>query len=57
MRDTYIYMCHFAVQQKLTEHCKLTIIKKKKKESRLPETGMGGKKFFLREFVNVTSEV
>ena len=36
----YIHLSHFAVQQKLTQHCKSTILKlkKKKKNFRLATT-------------------
>ena len=30
----YVWLGHFAVQQKLTEHCKATLIKKKKVKKR-----------------------
>ena len=32
--DVYVWLGHYAVQEKLTQHCKSTLIKKKKKVSR-----------------------
>ena len=32
-KNIYMYNNHFAVQQKLTQHCKSTIQKKKEKEN------------------------